>query len=126
MNGENSMPAVKATAAINLLLGFWLFISPWVYRVHVSLHAWNSWIVGALIVIFAGARFSNPLTTRGLSFANLALGAWTFASPWILSYTSQTPDFVNSLCVGVIVFVLGAYGSSVGMGHTTGPPPVRT
>lgn len=124
MNQEQNMAAVKTTVTINLLAGIWLFISPWVYRSYTVSNAWNSWIIGALIVIFAVSRLSN-LATRGLSVVNLVLGAWTFASPWIFGYTGDTSRFVNNLCVGVIVFVLSIYGSSVTMGHPT-PPPLRT
>ena len=119
------MAAVKTAATINLLAGIWLFISPWVYRSYAASYAWNSWIIGALIVVFAASRLNN-LTTRGLSVVNLVLGAWTFASPWIYGYTGDTRRFVNSLCVGVVVFVLSIYGSSVEMGHPTAPPPLRT
>jgi hypothetical protein len=41
-----------------------------------------------------------------LSWLNALLGIWTFFSPWIYGYTAGTGRFINSLCVGVIVFVL--------------------
>lgn len=125
MNQVQNVAAVKTTATINLLAGIWLFISPWVYGAYSVPSAWNSWIVGALIAIFAGSRIYNP-SMRGLSIANLLLGAWTFASPWIYGYTGDSGRFVNSLCVGVIVFVLGMYGTSAEMGHPTRPSQVRT
>jgi hypothetical protein len=31
----------------------WLFVSPWVYGVAGDRNAWNSWIVGVLIAVFA-------------------------------------------------------------------------
>jgi hypothetical protein len=52
-------------------------------------NAWNSWIVGALIVVFAASRLYNPMI-RGLGVVNLVLGAWTFASPWIYGYTERS------------------------------------
>jgi hypothetical protein len=36
---------------------------------------------------------------------NSILGIWTFASPWIYGYAAYTERFINSLCVGVVVFV---------------------
>lgn len=125
MNKVNSMAAVKTAATINLLAGIWFFISPWVYRSYMASNAWNSWIVGALIVVFAAIHLYNPMM-RGLSVVNLVLGAWAFASPWIYGYTGDTHRFINSLCVGVIVFVLSIYGSSMEMGHPSAPPPLRT
>jgi hypothetical protein len=42
----------------------------------------------------------------GLSWLNALLGIWAFFSPWIYGYTGNAGRFINSLCVGVIVFVL--------------------
>ena len=125
MTRENTVSTMKAAATIDILAGIWLFISPWVYKAYSSSpSAWNSWIAGALIVLFGAILVSNPMNTRGASIVNMLLGIWTFASPWIYHYTSHTGRFVNSLCVGVIVFVLGTVGSSMGRSMTS-PPPVR-
>jgi SPW repeat-containing protein len=122
MQTDSEVSAVKTTSTLNLLAGLWLFVSPWVYVVYMAPNAWNNWIVGALIVIFGAIRFSNPMTARGASIVNLILGAWTFASPWIYGYTTYQGRLINSLCVGFIVFVLGVYGSSHGVSHTTTTP----
>src|SRR5690349_8511362 len=103
MMTNSDVSAVKGTSSINLLAGIWLFLSPWVYRAYMMPDAWNSWIVGALIVLFAAIRVSSPEGTRGVSVLNLILGAWTFISPWVYNYTADTGRFINSLCVGVIV-----------------------
>ena len=121
--------SVKTVAALNIIAGIWLFVSPWVYNAYHNGSAWNSWIVGAVIVLFAAIRFSSP-GTRALSVLNMLLGAWTFASPWIYGYTGNSGRFINSLCVGVVVFILGAFGSSMTRtaGHPTthgAPPPLR-
>jgi SPW repeat len=123
MRNEKSL---KTAASLNLLLGIWLFVSPWVYGVYRSQgSSYNSWVVGVLIAMLATARYVSPATTRGLSFMNMVLGAWTFASPWVYNYTPDTGRFINSLCVGAIVFIVAAYGS-MGVGHPTaghGAPP---
>ena len=125
MTRENTVSTMKATATIDILAGIWLFISPWVYKAYSSSPStWNSWIVGALIVLFGAILVSNPMNARGASIVNMLLGIWTFASPWIYHYTNYTGRFVNSLCIGVIVFVLGTVGSSMGRSMTS-PPPVR-
>ncbi|MBV8845355.1 MAG: SPW repeat protein [Bryobacterales bacterium] len=127
VNTSGNVNTVRTASIINLLAGIWLFISPWVYRAYSDPTAWNSLIVGALIIIFAAIRMSNPERARGASIVNMLLGAWTFASPWIYGYTGNHGRFINSLCVGVIVFICGFVASS--MGHTrtthTGPPPLR-
>lgn len=121
----NDDTGIKTTATISLLAGVWLFLSPWVYRVSSAPNAWNSWIFGILIVLFSLIRLWSPEGTRSLSVVNLILGAWTFVSPWVYGYMHDTGRFVNSLCVGAIVFVVAIIGSSMGHTATHEPPPLR-
>jgi len=98
--------AVKAASTITLLAAIWFFISPWVYGSYGNLNSWNSWIVGFVIGVLAIIRLSSPASMPGLSWFNACLGVWAFFSPWIFGYTGNTGRMVNSLCVGIIVFVL--------------------
>ena len=97
-------------SSINLLLGIWLFVSPWVYGAYTHASSWNSWIVGALIAILAAISLKSHVA--GVSWFNTALGVWVFFSPWIYGYTYNTDRFVNSLCVGVLVFILSLSAAS--------------
>jgi len=76
--------------------------------------------VGALIVILAGIRLSDPMKTVWASWINCALGIWTFASPWIYRYHGSADRSVNSMVVGVVVFVLAIISASA-MPRMTGP-----
>lgn len=96
----------KTASAIVFIAGIWFFFSPWIYGGAGAADAWNAWIVGALLFIFGVIRVSRPLATTGLSWLNALLGIWVFFSPWIYGYTANVGRFINSLCVGVIVFVL--------------------
>src|SRR5579883_2262996 len=66
----------RPAAAFNLVLGIWLFISPWVYGAYQNSNAWNSWVVGALIALFAIIRMSSPGGLPFFSWLNMLLGAW--------------------------------------------------
>lgn len=90
--------ARRATAILNLLLGIWIFVSPWVYRSYGNPNSWNSWVVGALIVILAAVRACNSVGSQPLAWISMILGAWIFFSPWIFAYTANTGFFINSLC----------------------------
>jgi hypothetical protein len=103
---RNSVGVARAASTICLLTGIWLFVSPWVYGAAGSANAWNSWIVGAAMFIIGAVRLGTPLYSTGLSWVNTVLGIWVFFSPWIFSYVGNTGRFINSLCVGVIIFVL--------------------
>lgn len=114
----------KPASLIVVLASIWFFISPWVYGVYTLPNAWNSWVVSVLIFTFAATRFGQQ-GLAGLSWANCILGIWTFASPWIYGYTGTTGRFVNSLCVGVIVFI-AALASANAAPHTQHPTHQQT
>jgi len=48
--------------SLGFSLPFWVHgsLSPWVYSAGNS-NAWNSWIVGALIALFAACRLASPI-----------------------------------------------------------------
>jgi hypothetical protein len=98
--------AVRAASGLTLLAAIWLFVSPWVYGAALNLNAWNAWIVGAVMILLACIRLGNPASMPGLSWFNACLAVWAFFSPWIYGFTGNTGRFINSLCVGVVVFVL--------------------
>lgn len=97
---------VKLASGINILVGLWFFASPWVYSTWHMSNAWNAWIVGGLIAIFAAIRVASAEGTAFFSWCNVLLGIWAFVSPWIYGYVIDTSRFVNSLCVGIVVFIL--------------------
>jgi hypothetical protein len=106
VNSGGALGAAKAVSTICLLAGIWLFVSPWVYGAYTNANAWNSWIVGGFMILFAIVRIARPAYSTVLSWCNMVLGIWTFFSPWIYGYAgTNTARFINSLCVGVIVFV---------------------
>jgi len=111
----------KAASTIALLAGIWFFISPWVYGVSPSPDAWNSWIVGGLIIILAIIRLASPPMLSWVAWVNCPLGVWTFASPWIYGYTGSTGRFVNSLVVGIIVFIAAIRSATTMAIPRTGP-----
>lgn len=80
---RGKLAVVRIAGTIIVLAGIWLFISPWIYNFYPLASAWNCWVVGALMIAFAGSRLGYPAFTRGISWANCVLGAWTFclASP---------------------------------------------
>ena len=109
----------RGASIIALLAGLWLFVSPWVYGAYGNTNAWNSWIVGALIFLFALIRMNQPAAT-GLSWLNSILGIWIFISPWVFGYTGNTGPLINSLFVGFIVFCVAVVGAnSERMSHDT-------
>ena len=121
----NTSRTVKAASTITLLAAIWFFISPWVYAAYRVPSAWNTWIIGFVMALLAVIRIGNPEGTSWMSWLNCLFAAWTFASPWIYRYTTDTGRFVNSLCVGVIIFFV-ALRSATATPRTGTPLPTGT
>lgn len=115
----------RAASTICMLAGIWFFVSPWVYGAAGLDNAWNAWIVGAAMFIIGIVRMSRPVYSTALSWLNTLLGAWVFFSPWIYGYVGNEGRFINSLCVGVIVFVLSIV-SAMNSRNVTMPSVPRT
>lgn len=120
------LAVAKTASSICLLAGIWLFVSPWVYGAFTNGNAWNAWIVGGLIILFGIMRILRPAYSTVLGWCNIILGIWTFFSPWIYGFAGTNGGrFINSLCVGVIVFVL-AIVSVWASWNRNAPPANRT
>lgn len=105
IRGTAIVTGARAASIICLLAGIWFFVSPWVYGAGSVPDAWNSWVVGAVMFLLGCARAARSASFPGLSWLNALLGVWAFFSPWIYGYTGDEGRFVNSVSVGIIVFV---------------------
>lgn len=88
---------------VNLVLGVWLFLSPW-FGIGVGAGAaWNSWIFGAVIAVMSVWALSNP--QRWEEWVNLVVGVWVLIAPFVLLFTAQTGATWNHIIVGIVVAV---------------------
>lgn len=101
---------------VMLVFGVWLFLSPfWMpaYASTSSVAAWNSYVLGVLVVAFAWAA----LATRDLweERVNLVLGIWLIIAPFVLRfYGAETGAAWNQIILGVLIgadaiWMLAAY-----------------
>lgn len=118
---HNSTETMRVTAGLNLLVALWFFVSPWVYGAYTMPHAWNSWIVGAVLAIAALIELNTDIrNAANWSWLSIILSIWVFFSPWIYGYSMDTGRFINSLCVGVVAFVLSVITSMMASRMTSG------
>lgn len=96
----------------NLVLGVWLFISPWVLAfTDAGLAATNAFAFGvivaalALLAIFAYQTWEEWLAA--------AIGAWLFISPWVLGAAANTSILWNSLIVGALLVILALWSAQL-------------
>lgn len=101
---------------INLLLGVWLFLSPWLLGfADISAALWNALVFGALIVALAALAIVEYHDWE--EWADMAIGLWVAVSPWVLGFAALTSGegaaaFAatwNALVTGVLTLGLAAW-----------------
>jgi hypothetical protein len=73
------------------------------------------------MILFGIVRTARPAYSTVLSWCNMILGIWTFFSPWIFGYFGNTGRMINSLCVGVIVFVFSIASATISRRSNAAP-----
>lgn len=95
---------------LNLALGIWLFFSPFFMGYATGadgVAAWNSYLLGIGVVIFAAAAIARPAQWE--EWINLALGVWLVISPWVLGFSADETALWNHLIVGLIIGIDAAW-----------------
>lgn len=96
----------------NLVLGVWLFLSPWILGfTDIGNASINAWIFGvvvavlALLAIFAYQQWEEWLAA--------AIGVWLFVSPWVLGVAANANILWNSLIVGALLVILALWSAQL-------------
>jgi hypothetical protein len=90
----------------NLILGAFLFFSPWIFGYAGSTAAENANIVGVIIAVLAVAALAAFAIWE--EWLNLIVGLWTLVSPWVLGFQATTKATTVCVVVGILVAVLAA------------------
>jgi hypothetical protein len=94
---------------VNLVLGVWLFISPWALRFWGTMpgSSGNFLMVGVALVVFALVG----LNARGLwqEWVNLVLGIWLIVSPWLLGFHTHAVARDDAIVVGIVTAVVALW-----------------
>jgi hypothetical protein len=84
---------------VNILLGIWVVISPFVLAIHSPKTAWSNVATGAAVAILAILRSS--MHRAGWSWLNLILGTWLVVSPFVL--LAGGAAMWNNVVLGIII-----------------------
>jgi succinate dehydrogenase/fumarate reductase cytochrome b subunit len=91
-----------------LLLGIWLFISPFALGYPGgSPAALNAFIAGAVMAALAACDLYKTYVWAVL--VNLVVGVWTAVSPWLVGVVQERPMATSLLAVGIATIVLGLW-----------------
>ncbi|MCS6945356.1 MAG: SPW repeat protein [Sutterellaceae bacterium] len=93
---------------VNLVLGVWLIVSPWLLSYASEAAAtWNAAILGVLIS--AAAIWALFRVFAWQQWANVAFGLWLIVSPWLLGFGGVAAALYNAVIVGLVVAVLALW-----------------
>jgi len=92
---------------INVLMGAWLFIAPWVLEYTSGVGALNSHIAGLAVLVIAAWALSDLKSWEEMS--NMLIGLWLIASPWVLHFYDHWASVLNTTAVGAVVTGLAGY-----------------
>jgi succinate dehydrogenase/fumarate reductase cytochrome b subunit len=91
-----------------LLLGIWLFISPFALGYPSgSPAALNAFIAGTVMAALAACDLYKTYVWAVL--VNLVVGVWTAVSPWLVGVVQERPMATSLLAVGIATIVLGLW-----------------
>jgi hypothetical protein len=91
--------------AYNLLLGAFLFASPWLVASTRGPMGEEAWVSGALIILISVA--SLVAYAKWKEWIVLALGLWLAISPWVLGFHNTTAMKIN-VGIGLLVAYFAA------------------
>lgn len=92
---------------VNLMLGIWLFASPWALEYAGSIAAWNAYALGAGIVAFAATAAYMPKVWEEV--LNILLGVWLIVSPFVLGFSAMGTIGLNAAVVGILVVTFAVW-----------------
>ncbi len=100
---------------VNLALGGFLFLSPWIFGFTSDLGRHTSWMAGAAIAILAISSIGELSRSVAISdffeteeWLTLAIGLWLAVCPWILRFHGDTKAMQVHFVVGLAVSTIAA------------------
>jgi hypothetical protein len=96
----------KICDVANLVLGAFLFFSPWIFGFDAGKISQNAAITGIVIAVLAIAALAAFAVWE--EWLNLIVGLWALISPWVLGFQGSTRATTVHVIVGMAVAVLAA------------------
>jgi hypothetical protein len=111
MTDQDNTAKARVADGINVGLGVWLIMSPWIYdfdryAVTNADVSRSTVLVGVVIAICSAIRFAYPHRGTGPSGFSVVLGFWTGISPWFYGFTTNVAWLWTSVIAGVAVIAL--------------------
>ena len=95
---------------VNVVLGGWLFLSPWIFGFTGNAGAaWSAWIIGGVVLILAVWALSDHGVWE--DWVNALAALIGFFTPWFVKYTSLGSAAWNMWILAVAIFVVALWAA---------------
>jgi hypothetical protein len=93
----------------NVLLGFWLVVSPWEMEYSLNEVATaNACGLGGVLLVFNLISACRQLD-QGQEIFNILLGAWLILSPYSFGFSTEKEPTINAIVVGIMIVALAGW-----------------
>lgn len=103
-------PSANAISWVNIILGIWVLISPFVLAFTFPRSIWNNVATGIVVGILAIIRLSTR-EQPGWSWVNVVLGIWLIISPFVLAFATGAALW-NNVILGIIIAAIALSSAS--------------
>jgi hypothetical protein len=94
----------------NLVLGIWVFVSPWALDYTGTVAAANANFTGLGIVVFALIAAYMPKAWEEI--LNTLFGVWLVVSPFALGFSGATEIALHTVVVGILATAFAIWAMS--------------
>lgn len=106
---------IRILSTINILIGFWLVISPTLLGYATFASVWNQALVGAVVAGLTIWRVFD-VSARWVSWVNVVAGVWLMFAPFALGYAAPAA-YVNGIVTAFVLTLLAFSNANVHRGE---------
>ena len=106
---ENTIKKIYWQDVVNLVLGAWLIISPWIMDYsNAGMAAGDAWLLGVGVVIVSLLALISPDVWE--EWLNLLLAVFVLISPITVGFIHQDAAVWNSVVISVLIGISAVWG----------------
>jgi F0F1-type ATP synthase membrane subunit c/vacuolar-type H+-ATPase subunit K len=107
----NNDQQIRTAGWVNLVLGIWLIISPFVIGFAGTGLSRSNVIFGIIIAILSLFQVSSPSESAWAGWLNALFGLWILVSPFVLGFMGLGALW-NGIILGIIVAVIAVWAAT--------------
>jgi hypothetical protein len=117
----NNDQQVKTAGWINVILGVWLIVSPFLLGFSGTTLSRSNVVFGIIIAALSLLEVSMPSDSAWAGWLNAIFGVWILISPFVLGFATMGALW-NGIILGIVVAVLAIWAATSSSTSSSGHP----